>query len=329
MRRLVSGSILWACLSAIFPFPSAAEDPPLTIARQAFAKGEYNKVISILEPASAKDGNNGDIQLLLTKAYLETNQTDAAVKSAEKAVSLNPNNSEYHDWLGQAYGDKASHASMFSAYPLARKTQKEFETAVKLDERNFDAMQNLIEYDCTAPSIVGGGEDKAQPLIQKLLSMDPAQGHYAQANCQLQKKDFAGVDVEFTKALQSNPKSMDQLREMAAFFANRGQGDKVLLAANAAAAVAPNDPRTDFFRAVGFILKGQSLPEAEKTLREYLRLSSPRSDYPSPSTAHYWMGRLFEAQKNLSAARTEYETALKLNPKYKNAQDALKKLGGT
>jgi len=81
-------------------------------------------------------------------------------------VAINPQSSVYHQWLGEAYGQKAAHASMLSAYPLARKTQKEFETAVQLDEHNFDAAQDLVEYDCTAPSIVGGGEDKAQPLIR-------------------------------------------------------------------------------------------------------------------------------------------------------------------
>ena len=323
----------WAFISTVFllstfAFCSNAQDSTLNAAKQAFEKGEYRKVLTILEPAALKDSNNGDIQLLLAKAYLQTNQAEAAVKSAEKAVSISPNNSEYHDWLGQAYGEKASHASVFSAYPLARKTQKEFETAVKLDERNFDATQNLIEYDCTAPSIVGGGEDKARPLIQKLLSLDAAQGHYAEGNCRMQKKDFDGVDAEFTKALESKPKSIDQIREMVTFFANRGQGDKVLLAADAASMAAPGDPRIAFFRAVAWILKGQNISETEKNLREYLLLSSPRSDYPSPSSAHYWLGRLYEFQRNPSAARAEYETALKLNPKNKNAQDSLKKLGG-
>jgi tetratricopeptide (TPR) repeat protein len=328
MRWFKPGFMLSACLATILISATRAQDAPLDAAKQAFEYGDYKKTIAILEPAAARDSNNGDIQLLLTKAYLETNQTDAAVKSAEKAVAINPNKSEYHNWLGQAYGEKASHASMFTAYSLARKTQKEFETAVKLDDRNFDAAQNLIEYDCTAPSIVGGGEDKAQPLIQKLLSLDAAQGHYAQGNCRMQKKDVDGVDAEFTKALASKPKSLDQIREMVVFFAGRGEGDKVLLGADAAAALAPSDPRVGFFRGVGWILKGQNPADAEKNLHQYLNLTSPRSDYPSLSSAHYWMGRLHESQKNPSAARTEYEVALKLDPNYKNAQEALKKLGG-
>ena len=317
-----------ASLTIFLAFSVDAQDSPLAAAKQAFESGEYRKVVSILGPAAAKDSNNAEIQLLLTKAYLETHQEDAAIKSAEKAVAIDPNNSEYHNWLGQAYGEKASHASMFSAYGWARKTQKEFDTAVKLDEHNFDATQNLIEYDCTAPSMVGGGEDKAQPLIQKLMSMDRAEGHYAQGVCRIQKKDSAGAEAEFSKALENKPKSLDRIREMGDYFASHGQGDKVLAAATAFAAVAPADPRVGFFRAVGWILNSQSLPDAERNLRDYLRLSSARSDYPSPPSAHYWIGRMYEAQKNSSAARTEYESALKLNPKYKNAQEALKKLDG-
>ncbi len=295
-------------------------------AKQAYEKGDYRKVIAILDPAAAKEPNNGDMQLFLAKSYLQTNQVDAAVKSAERAVDINANNSEYHNWLGQAYGEKASKASMFSAYPLARKTQKEFEAAVNLDVKNFDAAQNLIEYDCTAPSIVGGGEDKAQPLIQKLMSLDAAEGHFAAGKCRLQKKDMAGVDAEFAKALESKPKSMGQIRDMAGYFANTGKADKVLAAADAAEAAAPGDPRVKFFRAVGWIVKGEKAAEAEKYLRDYLPSALPRDDYPSAAVTHYWIGLLYEGEKNKTGARSEYETALKLNPKYKKAEEALKKM---
>ncbi len=329
MRADKPGLLLLACFAIIMMVAVVghAQEFPLDAAKSAFERGEYGKVIAILEPAAARDPTNGDLQLLLTKAYLQTNQTESAIKSAERAVAIHPNNSEYHDWLGQAYGDKASHASMFSAYPLARKTQKEFETAVSLDQRNFDAAQNLVEYDCTAPSVVGGGEDKAQPIIQKLTALDAAQGHYAAGNCRIQKKDFDAVDAEFTKALESKPKSMDLIYEIAVYFTGRGQGDRVLAAAAAAQAAAPSDPRANFFRAVGWILKSEKSPEAEKNLRGYLPLALPRPDYPSASATHYWIGRLYQSQKNISGARSEYEAALKLNPKYKNAQEALQKLG--
>jgi tetratricopeptide (TPR) repeat protein len=264
---------------------------------------------------------------LLTRCYLELDQYDAAVSSGEKAVAINPKSSEYHRWLGEAYGAKADHVSMFSAYPLARKTQKEFETAMQLDEKNLDAAQDLVEYDCTAPGVVGGGEDKAQPIIQKLMALDPAQGHYAAGNCRAAKKDYATTDAEFAKALESKPKSAGLIYDIADYFSQRGQADKLIMVADLGEATAPADPRAKFYRAQALILKSENLTDAEKLLREYLRVAPVRSNYPKPWQAHYWLGQLFEKQKNVTSARSEYEAALKLNAKYKAAQEALKKLG--
>ena len=111
---------------------------------------------------------------------------------------------------------------MLSAYSWARKTQKEFETAVQLNERNFDAAQDLIEYDCTAPSMVGGGEDKAQPLIQKLMSLDAAEGHFAARCLQGRKEGLrrGGCGI-FEGAGKQTENSGPHLRHWRLFFAAR------------------------------------------------------------------------------------------------------------
>jgi tetratricopeptide (TPR) repeat protein len=323
-RALLAGVIL----SVLAPAQSArAQEASLEAGRRAYEDSEYATAIAILKAAAAKEPGNGEIQLLLTKAHLGAEQFDAAVASGGRAVAINPKNSEYHNWLGQAYGEKADHASKLSAFSLARKTQKEFETAVQLDERNFDAAQNLIEYYCTAPSIVGGGEDKAKLLIQKLLALDASQGHFAAGKCRIHKKDVAGGEAEFEKALESKPKSVDIIQEIAAYFANRGAAERVLAAAEAARTAAPEDPRAPLFRAVGWILKGENLSESEKILRSFIQAVPRRPYYPSLSYAHYWLGQLYEKQRNTAAAHDEYEAALKLNAKYKKAQEALKHLG--
>ena len=304
-----------------------AQEASLEAGRKAYESTDYAAAIRILNAAAAKEPNNGEMQLLLTQAYVAVEQFNAAEKSGERAVAINPNNSEYHDWLGQAYGGKADHASMFTALSLASKTRKEFETAVQLDDHNFDAAQHLIEFDCTAPNFVGGGEEKAQPLIQKLLTLDASQGHYAAGNCRRQKKDFAGADAEFIKALESHPNSLDIIQEIAEYFANRGPAERVLAAADAAEAAAPADPRGQFFRATAWILQGEKLPDAEKILLNYLHTMPRHPSYPGPWAAHYWLGQLYEKQKNWAAARGEYGAALKLNAKYKKAQEALEQLG--
>ena len=306
-----------------------AQEASLDSAKLAFEKGQYAKAVEILLSAAAKSPNNGELYLWLTKSYLELKQYDNAVSSAEKAVAADAKNSLYHQWLGEAYGAKADHSSMLSAYSWARKTQKEFDTAVQLDPHNYDAAQDLIEYDCTAPSVVGGGQDKAQPLIAKLTEMNAAEGHYAAGVCKAQKKDYATADAEFAKALDSKPQTAQRVYDIGDYFLERNQADKLLVVAAQGEALAPKDPRGQYYRACAQVLKGQKLGDAEKTLRDYLQTAPPNAEYPAPWQAHYWLGRMYEAETNASAAKTEYQTALKLNSKYKPAQDALKRVGGS
>jgi len=306
-----------------------AQEAPLDSAKLAFEKGEYSKAVEMLLSAAAKSPNDGEIYLWLTKSYLELKQYDNAVSNAEKAVAADAKNSLYHQWLGEAYGAKADHSSMLSAYSWARKTQKEFDAAVQLDPHNYDAAQDLIEYDCTAPSMVGGGENKAQPLIAKLTEMSAAEGHYAAGVCKAQKKDYAAADAEFAKALEGKPQTAKRVYDIGDYFLERNQADKLLMVAAQGEALAPKDPRGKYYRACAQVLKGEKLDDAEKMLRDYLETAPGNAQYPAPWQAHYWLGRMYEAEKNAGAAKTEYQTALTLNAKYKPAQEALKRVGAS
>jgi tetratricopeptide (TPR) repeat protein len=302
------------------------QDPDLDAGRRAYEASDFSRAIKLLLAAAARDPKNGDVELLLAKSYLELQEHDAAIKSAERAVGLDPQNSTYHEWLGRAYGEKADHAAWFSAISLAKKTRKEFETAVALDESNFSARQVLIEFDCSAPGIVGGGEEKALPQIKQLAELDVAEGHYASGNCRRQKKDFAAADEEFTKALESHPKSLELIYDIGDYAVKRSQPDRLMAVAQMGERLAPNDPRGKFYRGAGLVLKKENPEEAERLLREYLNKAPVRSSYPRPATAHVWLGRLFENQGRAKDAENEFEAALRLDPKNKLAQESLKKL---
>ena len=306
--------------------PSVKQDEGLEAGRQAYEASEYARAAQILQEAAAKNSQNAEIHLLLAKTYYEMQQHDAAIASAEKAVALDPENSVYHEWLGRTYGEKAEHAGMFSGMSLAKKTRKEFETAVRLDERNFSARQALIEFDCSAPGIVGGGEDKARPQIEKLAAMDVAEGHYAAGNCRRQKKDFVTADAEFTKAIESHPRSANLIYDIGDYAVKRGQPERLTLVADEGERVAPSDPRGAFYRAVAFVLTKSRLGEAERLFREYLKRAPVRNNFPHAWEAHEWLGRLYEGQGRRQAAIDEYEAALRLDPKSKAAHEALKKL---
>jgi tetratricopeptide (TPR) repeat protein len=304
----------------------ALDDASLEAGRRAYQLSDYEKAIKVLQDAAATNPRNGEVLLLLAKSHFELRQFDAAVANAERAVAVAPENSVYHEWLGRSFGEKASKSSWFSALSLARKAQQEFETAVRLNQKNYSAFQALIEFDCAAPGIAGGGEDKALPKIEQLAAMDEAEGHYAAGNCRRQKKEYRAAEAEFDKALV-NAKSPDLIFDIGDYALKRSQPERLLAVAAAGQKASPSDARTQFYRAAALILQKQKPDEAESLLREYLNIAPRRTGYPRPALAHDWLGRLFENQNNRDAAAREYATSLHVDPKDKTAQEALRRLG--
>src|SRR6202790_1205432 len=297
-RMRTSSMLLAAALmtGATVGAETVRQEESLKAGREAYDASEYAKAAQLLQQASAQNPRSAEILLLLAKTYFESQQHDAAIATAEKAVSLEPRSSVYHEWLGKIYGEKADHAAMFSALSLAKKARREFEKAVELDPKNFSAQQALIEFDCSAPGIAGGGEDKARTEIAKLAAMDAAEGHYAAGNCRRQKKDFAAADAEFDKALENHPKSANLIYDIGDYAMKHSQPDRLIAVASEGEKVAPEDPRGNFYRAVALVMRSDSSGRAESLLRDYLNRAPTRSGYPRRWDAHEWLGRWYENQ---------------------------------
>jgi tetratricopeptide (TPR) repeat protein len=74
------------------------------------------------------------------------------------------------------------------------------------------------------------------------------------------------------------------------------------------------------------ILGNQAPAEAERDLRRYLDTVPDNANAPSHSTVHEWLGRLYEREGQLDRAAQEYQAALLLDPRNKEAGELLKAL---
>src|SRR5260370_29915220 len=117
-----------ALLSARAAADGVRHDDNFQAAHEAYEASDYPKAARLLQLAAEQHPRDAEIHLLLAKTYYETQQHDAAIASAEKAVALDPQSSLYHEWLGKVYGEKASHASMFTPLPPANKTPTDLQT---------------------------------------------------------------------------------------------------------------------------------------------------------------------------------------------------------
>ena len=171
LRRLLSLAILLICgvttVVAMNPdrttTPASNGDVEHSI-RQDLKNGHANDAIALLQQDLAKNSANAADHDLLCRVYIQEEQWTQAEQECNRAVELEPNNSRYHQWLGRAYGDAAAHASLTSAYSLAKKVHVEFETAVRLDPTNQSALSDLGEYLIDVPRILGGGPAHAESI---------------------------------------------------------------------------------------------------------------------------------------------------------------------
>jgi len=291
--------------------------------------GLYRQAAEALNAAIQREPRESSLHYWLGRCFYELRDYNRAISSLERAIALEPDRSDYHDWLGKAYGRKAQEGNRFTPFTslsLAHKAHREFEDAVRLDARNLEAQRDLIRYLMNAPGIVGGGDQAAEQQVQALSAVDPVEGALAQAELFVTRKKFDQADQEYQKVLEMKPGRIGVYFEIAEYYRDRGEAERMSEAIAAGAPLAAGDHRLDYYRGIALILEDRAPAEAEADLRHYLDTVPDNANVPSHSTAHEWLGRLYEKEGQLDKAAQEYQAAVSLDPHDKQTSEALKAL---
>jgi tetratricopeptide (TPR) repeat protein len=291
-----------------------------TSLEQMLASGSIDEVIRTLSNRSDAAALN-----LLSRAYYAIEQWDNAVKNGERAASLSPDNAMYHLWLGREYGEKASASSALSAASLARKTKNEFELAVKLDPANVQAHADLAEYYTDAPSIMGGGIDKARDQATQVAQYDQATSHWILALIAEKDKRYPDAENELRQAIKVARDPAQYWMNLASFFRRRSRLDDMQNAI-AQAIAQPNKSAEVYYNAAGELFQsGRDFSNAVQYLKQYLASNAMVEDAPA-FRAHYLLGQVYEKMGNKSGAVAEYKASLALASGFAPAGKALSRL---
>ena len=307
---------------------SAVRELPADIER-LYNGGLYRQAAEALTAAIQREPQESSLHYWLGRCFYELRDYNRAVSSLERAIALEPDRSDYHDWLGKSYGRKAEESNRFtpfSSISLAHKTRREFETAVRLDANNMEAQRDLIRYLMNAPGIVGGSEGAAEQRVHALTAVDSIEGELAQAELLASRKKFDEANQQYRKVLDLKPDRIGVYFEIAEYYRDRGDAGQMSEAVEAGALLAPSDHRLDYYRGIALILGNRNQGEAERDLRRYLDTVPDNDNVPSHSTTHEWLGKLYDKEGQLDRAAQEYRAALILDPRNKQASEALKVL---
>lgn len=291
-----------------------------------YNSGRYNRAVDALNSATASSPNDAALLGLLGESYYQLRDYTRAASSFERAIHLAPKVSEYHDWLGKAYGRRAEESLFLAAMTWARRTHREFEIAVELDPRNFEAQRDLIRYEMNAPSVVGGGDEKALKHIEELEKIDPMQGQLARGEFFATKRRYPEADAVFGKILEADNDRAGIYFEVSDYYRDRPNSEKMSEAIDKAERIDPDDRRLKFYEGVLLVMEGKSAGDAEMLLKGYLSTVPDNSDLPPHSAAREWLGKLYESQGRYSEAAEEYRLSLSLDPHNKAVEEEWKRV---
>ena len=250
-------------------------------ARKFYHLSEFDKSLQVLRELPEKDAA---VWELIGQNYYGQADFKKATEALEKAVALEPTNSDITLWLGRAYGRRAETSSPFTAPGFASKTRQYFERATQLNPNNMEALSDLFEYYLEAPGFLGGGLDKAGRVAEQISRLNPVEGYWAQAKLAEKRKEYRSAEAHLRQAIEAAPMQVGRLIDLAKLLTRQGKNKEADVSLAQAEQVAPNSPRLIYAKAEIYVKSKRNLDVARKLLKQYMGMELTPDD-PSRADA--------------------------------------------
>ncbi|NIV71921.1 MAG: tetratricopeptide repeat protein [Calditrichae bacterium] len=265
--------------------------------------------------------------------------------------------SQYSLWKARALVQKGLQSSPIKKPYYAHQAKKYFQKAVRLNPQNTLARQDLIEFYMRAPGILGGDADKAIKQAQLLQEQNCWEGYKAYGKIYTIEGRFNKAEDTYLAAIEEYPDEMQFYLYLADLYLKHKQFDKAIAICQRVITempqkaldmryklaniyqqtehyqeafaifeeiirLKPNQMRAFYQFGCTSILAQQNLERGKESLIQYI---SHKLKYgcPSLAKAYYKLGQIYELVDNRDEARQQYTLALRINPDYHQASEAL------
>lgn len=337
----------------------SAEEPGLETLRK---QGHWKQLRPRIEGWYRAKPDDPYAQLWMSRLKQAFGDPEGSLELARKAVAAKPDDPDIQAQLGFVAGQSAGQADgKLAQFSLAREMKKALEAALpaRLDDENLQTI--LSQFYLQAPAIIGGGTGKAKDLAQRVAQVKPVGGLLMQANIAFFEKNVEGARGLIQQALVKDPKCYDAHLAMAryhlslkpqaldaalgcyrqalavrpdgitahaqsaAILAEQGKWKDLDSALDQARRACPENLLPLYSAGRNLVAENKHLDRAEPLLRAYLA-QPPEGNMPDHAAAHWRLGQLFEKQGRKADAVKELENALRLRPRFPQAQKDLHRL---
>ena len=271
--------------------PAAALAGPLDDAIALYKAKQYPEARAALEKITAAEPKNAAACYyygMTLRLRGDSTALDDAVPWLAKAAELEPTNATY---LADFGGSSMQLAGKTRSLTAASRGKDAMIKAIALNPENLDAREGLMPFYAQAPFIVGGSASKAAAQAEEIAKRDPNRGLLAQVTVKTAAKKYAEAIKNCEDFLKQTPDHYLALYQIGRIAS----------------------------------ISGENVDRGIVTLRRCLELTPP-ANAGTHANAQFRLGTLYEKKGDKPTARAAYEAALKMDPAYKNAADALAKL---
>jgi len=246
-------------------------------AEALYLRTEYPASLQLLQQDPSPDAANLE---LIGKNYFMLGQYVKAIEFFEKARALAPNVSDYHLWLGRAYGRRAETEGFLLAPSRASKARQYFETAIALDPQNHEAMNDLFDFYLNAPGFLGGGVEKAEAIARRIEHERPAEYHHEMALLAEHRKQHVEAVGHLRKAMELAPNELGRVLDLARYLVKLGRMEESDALFFEAETRWPGDPRIAFAEAKSYVDTHREPERSRQLLELYLKSEITPDDPP-------------------------------------------------
>jgi tetratricopeptide (TPR) repeat protein len=310
---------------------AAAQDPPPS-GEDLLRKGvelleaqRYGEARTLFRSLSDTDKNNHQALFFLGKTDFLENDYPAAVESWERAVRLQPRDSQYHYWLARAYEARFQKAGPLAKLKYGKRFRDEIKLAVELDGRNLDARFWLMLFYLTSPGSFGGDVAKGLEQAEAIKKVDLAYGYNAFITAYVRGKKFDLAERELLQRVGSFPGHIGYKLDVSWFYLDQKNYPRAI---ENSLDIIKSHPDA----ALALFQVGRAAAESDtqrelgkRSLSRYLG-DPPAEGRPYSEWAHFYLGKILEAEGDPDGARAEYSRALRAVPDFRPAAQALKGL---
>jgi tetratricopeptide (TPR) repeat protein len=316
-------ALIAVALAASLAAPVRAQGTsPASTGVQLFRSGRFADAKVQLAAAAKADPRDDTAAFYLGRVELAEGDGEAAAGWLERATSLEPRNSGYYYWLGNAYGRQAVRAGRLKQARLAGRIRGAYERAVELDPANLDARSGLLQYYVVAPGFMGGSVSKARQQAREIGRRSVLRGRVANGVIAEREKNAALAEREYAAAVAAAPDSALGYTVLGDLYRRTAQYDSAFATFARMQRALPDEASPLYLIGRTSAVSGQRLDEGAAALRRYL-VARRRDTDPPLASAHFRLATIFEKQGRRDLARQEYEAALRFDPEQKEAREGL------